>query len=65
MSVTLTLNEQNLQALVGLLDAGVKATGLGGVKAGAVILAEIEAAVEAAKKAQSDNVITLPEKEAV
>lgn len=61
MHVTLTLNEANLQALVGLLDAGIKATGLGGVKAGAVILAEIEAAVEAAKKAQSDNVIQLPE----
>lgn len=61
MIVELKLSETNLQALVGLLDAGIKATGLGGVKAGAVLLAEIEAAVEAAK---NSNVIQLPEKEA-
>lgn len=44
-----TLTEQELQALAGLLDAGVKATGLAGVKTAAV-LAKMEAARIAAEQ---------------
>ena len=43
--ITLTLTEQELQALAGLLDAGVKATGLASVKTAASMLAKLEAAV--------------------
>lgn len=50
--ITLTLSEQELQALAGLIDAGVKATGLASVKVAASVLAKLEAAVEEARKAQ-------------
>lgn len=43
--ITLTLDQNELQALAGLLDAGVKATGLQGVKHAASILTKLEAAV--------------------
>lgn len=43
--ITLNLTEAELQALAGLLDAGVKATGLAGVKTAASVLAKLEAAV--------------------
>jgi hypothetical protein len=48
-TITLTLTETELQALAGLLDAGVKATGLAGVKGAAAVLAKLEAAAEAAR----------------
>lgn len=41
---TLTLTAQELQALAGLLDAGVKAVGLRAVKDAAALLDKIEAA---------------------
>lgn len=41
---TLTLTSQELQALAGLLDAGVKALGLRAVKDAATLLAKLEAA---------------------
>lgn len=44
-TVTITLDNNELQALSLLLDAGVKATGLGSVKAAAALLAKLEAAV--------------------
>lgn len=49
-TVTLTLSNDELQALAGLLDAGVKAVGLGSVKSAAALLAKLEAAVEEANK---------------
>lgn len=50
--ITLSLTESELQALAGLIDAGVKATGLASVKVAASVLAKLEAAVEEARKAQ-------------
>lgn len=51
--ITLTLSEAELQSLAGLIDAGVKATGLASVKVAASVLAKLEAAVaEANAKAQ-------------
>lgn len=47
-TVTLTLDQNELQALAGLLDAGVKATGLQAVKTAASLLTKLEAAVAAA-----------------
>ena len=43
--ITLTLDQNELQALAGLLDAGVKATGLQSVKMAASLLAKLESAV--------------------
>ena len=50
--ITITLNNEELQALAGLLDAGVKATGLQGVKHAAVILTKLEEAVKSASEPQ-------------
>ena len=47
--ITLTLNEQELQALVGLLDAGVRSTGLQSVTAAAHLFQIIEAATKQPK----------------
>lgn len=44
--VRLELTEQQLQALAGLLDAGVKAIGLRAVKDAAVILKKLEMATQ-------------------
>lgn len=44
-TVTLTLNNEELQAIVGLVDAGVKAIGLSSVKSAAALLVKLEAAV--------------------
>ena len=51
-TVTLTLDQNELQALAGLLDAGVKATGLQSVKMAASLLAKLEAAVAEANKTE-------------
>ncbi len=53
--ITLTLDQNELQALASLLDAGVKATGLQNVKHAASILAKLEAAVASANKPQEPN----------
>jgi hypothetical protein len=53
--ITLTLTEQELQALAGLIDAGVKATGLASVKTAASMLAKLEAAVAEANKPANDE----------
>ena len=50
-TVTITLNNEELQSLAGLLDAGIKATGLQGVKQAAAILVKLEAAVAEANSA--------------
>lgn len=52
-TVTITLTEAELQALAGLLDAGVKSTGLASVKGAAAVLAKLEAAAEAARTEQA------------
>lgn len=49
-TITITLTEPELQALAGLLDAGVKATGLAGVKTAASLLTKLEEAVAEANK---------------
>lgn len=41
--IDLNFTEQELQSLINLLDAGVKAVGLRGVKEASVILEKIEA----------------------
>ena len=51
--ITLTLTEQEIQALAGLLDAGVKAVGLRAVKDAASLLEKLEAAT--APKEETDN----------
>jgi hypothetical protein len=45
--ITLTLTEQEVQALAGLLDAGVKALGLRAVKDAATLLDKLEEATQA------------------
>lgn len=52
-TVTLTLNNDELQALAGLLDAGVKAVGLNSVKSAAALLVKLEAAVSEANAAEA------------
>ena len=53
--ITLTLDQNELQALAGLLDAGVKATGLQGVKHAASILTKLESAVAEANKTETQE----------
>jgi hypothetical protein len=43
--INLTLDQNEMQALAGLIDAGVKATGIQSVKAAAVLIAKLEQAV--------------------
>jgi hypothetical protein len=52
--ITLTLDQNELQALAGLLDAGVKATGLQSVKLAASLLTKLEAAVAEANAPKSN-----------
>jgi hypothetical protein len=47
--VTLNLTEQQLQALVGLLDAGVRSTGLQSAPGAAELLGLIDQAVKEAR----------------
>jgi len=47
--ITLTLDEKELQALIGLLDAGVRSTGLQSVGAAAHLFQMIEAAAKQPK----------------
>ena len=52
-TVTITLSQDEITALAGLLDAGVKATGLQGVKQAAAILTKLEQAVAEANAAET------------
>jgi hypothetical protein len=55
-SVTITLDQNELNALSALLDAGVKSLGIGAVKPAAMLLVKLEAAVaEANKPPQKDD----------
>jgi hypothetical protein len=56
--ITITLDQDELQALVGLLDAGVKATGLQGVKHAADILVKLETAVASKNDKKTDAEFT-------
>jgi len=49
--INLTLSQDEVQALAGLLDVAVKATGIQGAKAAVPIFAKLEAAVAEANKA--------------
>ena len=51
-TVTLTLDNNELQSLVGLIDAGLKATGLSAAKSAAALLVKLEAAVAEANKSE-------------
>jgi hypothetical protein len=48
--ITIELTNDELQAFVGLADAGVKATGLASVKSAAALLVKLEAAVAEANE---------------
>ena len=48
--INISLTQEELTALAGLLDAGVKATGLQSVKPAASLLTKLEAAVAEANK---------------
>jgi len=48
--ITLTLSQDEVQALGALLDAAVKATGIQGAKAAVPLFAKLEAAVAEANK---------------
>lgn len=57
-TVTITLTQDELQALGALLDAAVKATGIQGAKAAVPLYAKLEAAVaeaNAADQKEQDN----------
>ncbi len=51
----LVLNEQKLQALLGLIDAGIRATGIRSVKDAAVLIADLEAVQAEMNKEEPDN----------
>jgi hypothetical protein len=53
--ITLNLTQEELQSLAGLLDAGVKATGLASVKTAASMLTKLEAAVAEANAKTAAN----------
>lgn len=52
--IKLELSQDELQALVGLLDAGVKAVGLRGVKEASALLAKLEAAASVLPEPQPE-----------
>ena len=51
----LELTDQELQALAGLLDAGVRATGLRAVKDAATLLEKLQAATKDQNNEDEDN----------
>ena len=53
--LTVTFTQEELNALVALLDAAVKATGIQGAKAALPIIAKLEAAVAEANKPKEDT----------
>ncbi len=52
---TLTLTDDEMHALAGLIDAGVRATGLRSVKDAAALLEKLEAAQQARKDQQDGD----------
>lgn len=59
--IKVELTEQELQALVGLLDAGVKTVGLRAAKEAAILVDKLESAAQAAQS--ETNVIPMKEDE--
>lgn len=59
-TIALELTESELGALAGLVDAGVRATGLRAVKDAANLLDKIE---KAAAEASQSNIVELPPKD--
>jgi hypothetical protein len=55
MQFTITLTEPQMQALAGLLDAGIKAVGIRGVKDAAGLLDALEAAEQKPTEQETDN----------
>lgn len=53
--ITITLTQEELQALGALLDAAVKATGIQGAKAAVPLYAKLEAAVAQANAPKEHN----------
>ena len=53
--ITIELTQEELQAVAGLIDAGIKSVGLSGVKAAASILTKLEAAVAEANLEQKET----------
>jgi len=53
--INLSLNNEELQLLTKLLDAGVRGLGLDGVKPAAIIIAKLEAAVAEANKPKTEE----------
>jgi uncharacterized protein YjgD (DUF1641 family) len=52
--ITITLTQDELSALAGIMDAGVKTLGLASVKQAASLLTKLEAAVAAANAKPSE-----------
>lgn len=52
--IDVKLSEQEMQALINLIDAGVKATGLTSVTSAAVLLQKLDEAVKAYQQAQAE-----------
>jgi hypothetical protein len=52
---TITLTDNELQALAGLLDAGVKALGLRAVKDAATLLTKLEEAAQSAPNKETND----------
>lgn len=58
--ITLNLDEKELQAMVGLMDAGVKALGIQSAEAAAHLLAKIgKAKADSDAAAKSSNVVPM------
>ena len=57
--ITLNLEEKELQALVGLMDAGLKAVGLQGADAASHLLRKISEAKAAADEKAKSNVVPM------
>ena len=53
--ITLQLTEHEVQALAGLLDAGVKAVGLRAVKDAATLLSKLEEAAQPKETTDGDD----------
>lgn len=62
--IKIEFNEHELQALIHLMDAGVKAAGLQSVRNAAALVVKLEQAIRAHNDAQAeDNVINFDDKD--
>lgn len=56
--IKIELNQEEVQALINLMNAGVKATGITSVKAAAVLIEKVEKAIEA-ESATKSNIVDM------